>query len=488
VAAKLTHINGTPVPTQLRVSVASKILGARVGEQLAADFAVAELPSNASVVDLSGRGLCVMSSLASVALRLTVLILARNSLVLLPANLLEPLHALRKLDLRQNLLKLDNIVDVLRGSCSLQSLYLLEATADRRQTGVVESFAPRFVRDFPQLAHCDGFSNPKPVRQAAANSSDDATVRSSASVSVRVEPDAAAAEEGWSDRYMLRYSARIGAPVDFDKLYGGESSGVSGVSARELSRAVYGDGDFQPSFNASAPPALDDDDNNDNDDDVDVIQVERSVSASPDLSKVPLYDYGKEAEEDDEDDDEQNGASGDDDSSETPPPPVEEEEAEQKEYLSHARRSIYGLPAEEDEMLSPRASDSMVVEAETSELVEVAPPAQYGRLPKFEELWLALPALPSAPFRRVSIMSLEGALPPLPVPEPVPEPEPVVAPEAVPEPTIVWVDDDDNDSNNASFFDGNSAVHVPALRLSGSSSSSSLELIDFGADEPASEV
>jgi Leucine-rich repeat (LRR) protein len=481
VAAKLTHINGTPVSTQLRVGVASKILGARVGEQLAADFAVAELPSNASVVDLSGRGLCVMSSLASVALRLTVLILARNALVLLPANLLEPLHALRKLDLRQNLLKLDNIVDVLRGSRSLQSLYLLEATADRRQTGVVESFAPRFVRDFPQLAHCDGFSNPKPVRQAPAKSSDDATVRSSASVSVRVEPDAAAAEEGWSDRYMLRYSARIAAPIDFDKLYGGESSGVSGVSARELSRAVYGDGDFQPSFNASAPPALDDDDdNNDNDDDVDVVQVERSASASPDLSKVPLFDYGKE-DEDDEDDDEQNG---DDDSSETPPPPVEEEDAEQQEYLSHARRSIYGLPAGEDELLSPRASDSMVVEAETSEVVEVAPPAQYGRLPKFEELSLALPALPSAPFRRVSVMSLEGALPPLPVPEPEPAAEP--EPEPEPEPTVdvpdgvVWVDDDDDD-NNTSFFEGNSAVYLPALRLSGSSSSSSsLELIDFG--------
>jgi Leucine-rich repeat (LRR) protein len=272
VASQLKHINGAVLPDNLRVAVAMRELGKGVGEQLAADLAVADVGPSCLVLDLSKRGLCVMSSLSRLR-NLTALLLPNNALHTLAPNLLEPLPVLRKLDLRFNqLASLDAIVEVVLGSKSLQSLYILEATADRRITLVVEAFAPRVISAVPTLLHVDGFANQRPAPRAVPRDlpmppPSDGDDEPPASVEDSVRQSASAPyQEAWADRYMRRYSAKPGdaaaasarfaqmAAEEDDLFAFGAERGVSGINSSALSGAVYGDDDFVPNF-PSAPPA-----------------------------------------------------------------------------------------------------------------------------------------------------------------------------------------------------------------------------------------
>lgn len=572
VASQLKRINGVALPDALRVAVAARELGRGVGEQLAADLAVAEVGASCIILDLSKRNLCVMSPLTRLR-HLTALLLTNNALHSLAPNLLEPLPVLRKLDLRYNQLpSLDAIVEVVLGGKALQSLYILEATADRRATLVVEAFAPRVLSAVPTLMHVDGFANQRPVPRpvprdmpmlSPADGDDDGDDGGAAGVedSMR-QPATAPYQDAWADRYMRRYSAKPGfqhdaaaASARFSAMagdddlfaFGAESdvNGVSGVNASALSGAVYGD-EFVPNF-ASAPPS---------DDAV-------PVRAAPEPIEVP----------DDDDDDDVAAAVEDDvasidreSSSGSPPPPPsaadDDEDNNDNEAVSSAnvddylpknfRKSVYGLSVN-DAMVNRRDShqhDQIVDAVDAVEVMQVPDSVveiddddggtpvyltNYGRLPvDFARAASpppsdALPELPRRPqlTHAVSMAVIGTELPPLPsVPAQANRlvlPElPVEARLALPTVPVLELSDDDRDLaevhisdddgdylpsvDAAAMFpdddddddDGSAAVEVVAPVLldvpddlgmigdSGraslsASSSSSLELIDFGA-------
>ena len=136
------QLNGVAIPAHVRCAVVQRLSGKAAAEQLAAELALAPFAAaQTTALNLSHRALAVLGPLARFQL-LTVLIVSHNELHTLPPTLLEPLAALRKLDIRHNqlALSLDAIVDVARRGSALTSLYIFESTADRRVTGTIEEY------------------------------------------------------------------------------------------------------------------------------------------------------------------------------------------------------------------------------------------------------------------------------------------------------------------------------------------------------------